>query len=391
LVVLEPISQAVFDRLAGQTSDLLWQLTRVRVPASGDRVMRAGAAAVEFRARAVAWIARDAAGAFVLNVYDPSGKRLVTRRFALERNSSGLAESAAVEALALSLRSILRALAADEPVGEAVVDQAGDAPQTGTGSATADHPPDAQPSGSEHPSKTATSETSTTTDAANRARTTNEDQPAKSPRETGSERDDDTDLDTNGERDDLDTVGGAGRRQLALILGAAWDLALDGESPLQHGPVARLGVAFGRVQLAALLQTGLDAERQDPQTRVRLRRRAALVDAEFTFFERARLALALDAAAGVASFERTTIWVAPGLKPSDPVDKAAFVLGIALRARIALLRGKAASFGLELEGGALIAPAAPVLRYQGSSGRVEHALWPVQPHLHLGPYLRLEL
>jgi len=115
-----------------------------------------------------------------------------------------------------------------------------------------------------------------------------------------------------------DSGGASNRLRPALIAGAGWDFAVDGQSWLQHGPLARLGIALGRVELAAELETGLRVERSDGQARFSLQRRAAVLDVDLSVLERARFAFALGAQIGAASFARRTLSVGSGLKATSP-------------------------------------------------------------------------
>ena len=114
LLALEPLPDGVSDRIAGQTADLAWTVDRANADARG--VPAATRLAAEHRARAVLWVSEDADG-FVLRLFDVRKRRVLERSFARER-AGALARSAALEALALSLRSSLRALTAQEDVGK---------------------------------------------------------------------------------------------------------------------------------------------------------------------------------------------------------------------------------------------------------------------------------
>jgi hypothetical protein len=353
LAILEPLAQPTFERIAGQTADLPWALMRVPTSEEADPMRRALEAAAQLGARAVLWITRDATSALVLRLYDPQHKRLLERRFEVEAGGAALAESAALEALALSVRSALQALSADEAVGEAVENGSGTQATASTAGAGQGAPPPT--AGSQTKPEPA------------------DDQGTADDHTTGSE------------------PSAAGPDRTAITLGAGWALALDGQSPVQQGPWARVGLMLGQVELAAHVQTALEAKLRDPRTRVTLQRRAALAVASLSVLRRSRVALALGVATGVASFARTTTSVAPGLLATHASDKLALALGLELRARFTLLAGSAARLGLELAASAMVLPAAPLLRYENGGQPVERRLWPVQPELRLGPYLQLPL
>jgi hypothetical protein len=353
LLLLSPVPAAVEERIAGQIADLAWVSERVPGALEPDPLRAAAREAASKGARAVVWVTRAADGAYQLELYDPAKRRLLERRFALDKAEGALAESAALEALALAVRSALRALEADETVGETIVAKV-DAGSIESG---------------QKPSAGGQAATSAQTSKRGATSATNQ---------------------TWAEERATQSASGAGSHA-ALLVAGGWDLALDGQSPVMHGPWACLGVALGPVELSAEAQTALATEVSDAQTTLSLQRKVALATAALELVRKDRLQLALGAGAGLASFARETTQVAAGLRATAGANSLALALGLELRGRIALLSGSLASFGLELAAGALVIPAAPVLRYQGSAGRVEHALWFIEPHVHLGPYLRLEL
>jgi hypothetical protein len=175
----------------------------------------------------------------------------------------------------------------------------------------------------------------------------------------------------------------------ALILAGGWGGALDGESPVQHGPWARLGVAFGRFEIAAAGTIGLAADIHDDEATLRVRRSDLLASGAFAFLQgaRAHVAVALDV--GVASFARETRMVAAPLKANPSDSTQSFTFGAELRGGVQLVSSRTFALELELSIGVLALPAAPVLQYEGAKGRVEHALWLLQPQLQLGPRIRL--
>jgi hypothetical protein len=356
LAILEPLAQPTFERIAGQTADLPWALMRVPAGEEADPMRRAAGASAQLGARAVLWVTRDAASAFVLRLYDPARQRLLERRFELEGGGAALEESAALEALALSVRSALQALSADEAVGEAVEKSA-----VGSASASA-------------------AKAATAAQDASHADATSRTQPGPPNARNAA---------------DAATRSGRGTAELgkrAITLGAGWALALDGQSPVQQGPWARLGLVLGRLELAAHVQTGLEAVVRDPQTRVTLQRRAALAVASLSALRGPRLDLALGVAVGAAWFARGTTKVFTlALSPTQATDKPAFAVALELRARFVMLSGSAARLGLELAANAMAVPAAPLLRYENGGARVERKLWPVEPELRLGPYVQLGL
>jgi hypothetical protein len=176
----------------------------------------------------------------------------------------------------------------------------------------------------------------------------------------------------------------------AVILAGGWGGALDGQSPVQHGPWARVGVAFGRFEVAAGGEIALAANIHDDEATLRVRRSDVLASGAFAFVQgaRAHAAVALDL--GLASFARETRIALPSTLTATPADSAqSFAFGVELRGGVQLVSSRTFALELELSAGVLVLPAAPVLRYEGMNGRVEHALWLLQPQLRLGPRIRL--
>ncbi len=381
LLLLSPLPAGVEARITGQTADLPWQLQRVAGRAGEDRLQVAAQAARASQARAALWVTREDNGAYTLRLYDPRKHRLLERRFELDPAAGALADSAALEALALAVRSALRALAADQTVGEAVAAGAGSDEAGGGGTGA----------GAGAGKGTGTGGGTGTGTGAGAGKGAGKGAHggtiSSAGGGTGTSEGAGTGEDGGGGEGSAVPAG----RRVALAASGGWDLALDGQSPLQQGPWARLGVALGRVELAAEAQTALAVTLRDPQTRITLRRHVLLGGASLDVVRRARVQLALGAAAGVAAFARKTTRVDAGLQPAPAHTPLAFALGLALRARFVLLSGARASFGFELALGALVVPAAPVLRYDNARDHVDRALWLIQPHAHLGPYLRLKL
>lgn len=175
----------------------------------------------------------------------------------------------------------------------------------------------------------------------------------------------------------------------AIILAGGWGGALDGQSPVQHGPWARVGVGFGRFEIAAAGSIGLAADIHDEEATLRIRRSDLLASGAFAFLHGARAHAAVAVDVGVASFARETRMVAATLTAKDPDSTQSFAFGVELRGAVQLVSSRTFALELELSAGLLALPAAPVLRYDGAKGRVEHALWLVQPQLQLGPRIRL--
>jgi hypothetical protein len=407
LVLLDPLPAGAHARIAGQTADLAWRLTRAPATPGAALLERASVAAEERDARAALWI-EESEGAFELRLLDARRQRLLERRFEIERGTDGLARSAALEALALAVRSALRALEADQEVGEAVqAGGAGAGTGTGTGVGT----------GTGTGAGTGTA-TGAGTREGEKARERGREREREREREAEARRDADADADERAdeqaaaeeeareaeqeareaEQEAREEALDAGKRgafdqdAVGLVVAAGWDLAVDGRSPHgQHAPWVRAGVSFGRVELGLRVEAALPAVLENDEAEVELARRLALayVGVDVMRAEPFRLAAAL--AAGAASFRRETRDVAPGFERTDPEDTPAFAAGLELRAAYTLAEGAGARFSIELAAGALLVPEAPVLRFDTARQPRDEPLWWLQPELRLGPHLRVRL
>jgi hypothetical protein len=379
LLVIEPLPEGVAERIAGQTADLAWTIDHAAVDASG--VQAATRLAAEHHARALLWVVQDGGG-FTLRLFDARKRRVLERRFDHDARGGMMARSAALESLALALRSSLRALEAEEDVGQAVSE---DAALGGSGT------PDTRSGGGEMPG--AGNARGNGTDATRNPRAQNT-QPGREKQQESARAQ--TESSANEEEEEEEEAEGppvppmrAGA--LALVLAGGWSGALDGQSPLQHGPWARVGVAFARVELAAQGDLGLGTDVRYPEATLHVGRSVALASAAYDVLQGARARVALGLEAGVASFARETTAVGAGLTETHATSLQSLALGCELRAGVQLIASHALALDLELDAGLLALPAAPVLRYPGANGSVDHALWVLQPALQLGPRLRIAL
>ena len=130
---------------------------------------------------------------------------------------------------------------------------------------------------------------------------------------------------------------------------------------------------------------------RDTETTLHVQRAVALASIAFDALQSARAHLAVAFELGVASFARSTRTAQPPLSKTPADSTQSLALGLALRAGVQLVASRTLALELEIGAGFLTLPAAPVLRYAGASGRVDHALWAVQPAVQLGPRLRIAL
>jgi hypothetical protein len=114
---------ALLERVRGQSSDLPVRLvTEPGAPLDGPpaaRWLEAERLAARHEARAVLWFLRDGPEVRV-QVAEPASRHLFIRAARLEGQPGSLEWSAGAEALALAVRSALRAVDAGEPLGEVV-------------------------------------------------------------------------------------------------------------------------------------------------------------------------------------------------------------------------------------------------------------------------------
>jgi hypothetical protein len=121
--VSSPEDAALLERVRGQSSDLPVRLVTERgPPLDGAPSLRWGAAeqlAEEHQARVVLWFLREGSDVHV-QVAEPASRHLFLRSARLMGAPGSLEWSAGAEALALTVRSALRAVDLGEPLGEVV-------------------------------------------------------------------------------------------------------------------------------------------------------------------------------------------------------------------------------------------------------------------------------
>jgi hypothetical protein len=174
---------------------------------------------------------------------------------------------------------------------------------------------------------------------------------------------------------------------LAVEVDAGWWTALDGESPLQHGPTLRLGLRRARLVLGLGGEVGLGARLSDPLTRVTVTRHAAFLDLGAATFVRPRGGLDLLARVGVARIARGEVEArVDGLSPEPATTTTSALLGLRLVGHVALGEHVALRFGV----GADAIPSAPVLRYADEAGntQIRNRFWWLQPNAMLAIVVR---
>ena len=119
LIVQGPLPAGVAERIAGQTADLPWSI-ELRTTTTTPSGHSAAVLAAEHRARAVLWV-DEAPEGFVLHVFDAAQRSAIERRFPRSHAAGDVSQgrSAALESLALAVRSALQALNAEQNGGAA--------------------------------------------------------------------------------------------------------------------------------------------------------------------------------------------------------------------------------------------------------------------------------
>jgi hypothetical protein len=168
---------------------------------------------------------------------------------------------------------------------------------------------------------------------------------------------------------------------------AGWWTALDGESPLQHGPTLRLGLRRARLVLGLGGEVGLGARLTDPLTRVTVTRHAAFAELGAGLHVGARGGLDLLARVGVARIARGEVEArVDGLSPEPATTTTSALFGLRLVGHVALADHVALRFGV----GADAIPSAPVLRYADEAGntQIRNRFWWLQPSVALAIVVR---
>lgn len=168
------------------------------------------------------------------------------------------------------------------------------------------------------------------------------------------------------------------RSAVSIEVEAGWWVALDGESPLQHGPTLRLGLRRARLVMGLGGEVGLGARLSDSLTRVTVARHTAFLDVGASLVGGARGGLDLVLRLGVARIARGEVEArVEGVAPEPAVTVTSVLVGTRLSANIALGSHLALRLGL----GADVLPAAPVLRYADEAGetQIRNRFWWLQP------------
>ncbi|MCY1014904.1 hypothetical protein [Pyxidicoccus sp. MSG2] len=265
--------EALLERVRGQSSDLPVLLVEDPGPPfegpSSARWLAAEGRAERHQARVVLWFLRDGADVHV-QVAEPSSRHLFVRSARLDGKPGSLEWSAGAEALALAVRSALRAVDMGEPLGEVV------------------EPPAVPPPVPVAPPAP--------------VRTVEAPPPASSPGQW---------MLSVGAHAALD--GYARRGHQGLLLGAGWE-----------GDSLRLGLQF---------LAGLPARLSDAHTRLTLGQQGAVLWADVPLASTGPLGCAAGLGAGAVVFTRRTEALAPEVDAAPSSAMLALLLGPRLTAR----------------------------------------------------------
>jgi hypothetical protein len=317
--VTDPASRALMQRIRGQTSDLDQQISEVAQPPMepriSDELASARRLAARSDARVVVWF--DTTGESLTLFFSvPREGRTLVRTMEQESPTA----SATLEAAALVVRSVLRALASGATIGVTLAKPL-DVPAAPE---TASEQPSAPP-------------------------------PQVSPAPPVPE----------------DRWG--------WVVSAGWHATLDGPGTWLQGVEARAGARHGI--WSAGLQAALDAPTQlsDPYATVRLSRGTAVAFVALAIPTSDALHLALSMGVGAAGFPRQSLEVASGVTraPDSWNTSAVFATDLGASYR---MHWQGAVWAIALRAGADLVVSPPTIGYEvGGAFIAEHALWNVQP------------
>lgn len=327
VIVSGPRDAALLDRVEGQVADLEATLERdtTSMPASPlpVQLVTARRLARTHTADVVVWFVRDR-GDIIVHVTDTGGDRVLVRR--IEGGSGTMAESAAIEAAAVVVRTAVRGLAAGGEIGVVVEKE------------LPPDPPD--PIGPPRPRDTPPSE-------------------------------------------DLGSV-----RPLRPSATVSWSSVLDGESDTgHHGVSARLGVAGGPWRFAVALTHRPAATLSSPMATIDFERQTVGIALGVDVAGGAQLRRAArwrvntEVALAMTRFDRTTTATGATIEPT--ADRATWTPTATPAVRVS--RRIARGAWLELALGADLVARAPEFGIATPTGFATIGrLWPVEPHAALG-------
>jgi hypothetical protein len=325
-------SRALLQRIRGQTSDLDQEIIDAAQPPMepriGDELVTARLFAARYDARVVVWFDTTGESLTLFFSIPKEGRTLVR---SLERPAGR--ESATLEAAALIVRSVLRALAAGATIGLTLAKPL-DIP------AAVEPAPSAPAPAVPHP--------------------------VPAPR-------------TAPEAEVSAPAPQAPGMRWGWLLSAGWHSAMSGQSVWLQGVEARGGVSRGPFMLGLQLSLDAPTELTDRYATVRLSRGAASAFGAVAIPAGDALRFALAVGAGAAGFPRQSEDVSAGVVRAPDAWNVSALLDGEIGASY---RGawQGAVWALALRVGADVVLAPPTIGYDiGGSFVAVHALWTVQP------------
>ena len=327
----------LLQRVRGQTGDLDWELVVSSEPPPKNDTVRAAVAKGEAEsAELVLWFEAVAEGGWQVYSVDVAREDLLSRRVSLPESGKAIDDSAAAEAAALVVRSILSSMSSGGYIG--VVSDASD-----LSASEAEQP---QPPAAIAPEP----ETSVPRAA-----------PAEDPVEQPSSSDQ--------------------SRAHALWLQAGWTIAEDSsQTYVAHGPEAGVGFASRRWDFGLRGSYALPRTLTDSLARIRLTRFAVTLRTAYGVWHRGPWSIAGGVEAGVGGYTRTTVARDSDVTATDDSVLVGALLAADVTARMALSRKVPLSLVAAL--GVEVLPRAPVLQYVAPDETIERArIWPAQPRV----------
>ncbi|WP_205525729.1 hypothetical protein [Pyxidicoccus trucidator] len=340
---------ALLERVRGQSSDLpVLLVAESGAPLDGAPASRWRAAeqlAKRHEARAVLWFLREGPDVRV-QVAEPASRHLFVRSARLDGRPGSLEWSAGAEALALAVRSALRAVDAGQPLGEVVETSGGSAP---AGAVEAGRP--LPPHTAEAPVKDVDGGMNSSSVSAPAPERISE---ASSPAASSGDRW----MLAVGAQAALDGYTQGGHQ--GLLLGAGWE-----------GRSLRLGLQF---------LAGRPARLRDEYTRVSLGQYAATLWADLLLVSTGPLECSAGLGVGAVAFSRGTEALTPEVEAEPSSSMLALLLGPRLSARWS----PATRFALEASLSAELLLGRPALGYAIDGNFVPRGDgWAVRPRLGL--------
>ena len=394
-ILLAPLAPDIEARIHGQTADLAWRVTGeaalgTRIPSTAPdatSLVTAQAIASANLARVIIWV-HSTPGNLELRLFDASSGRLLRRRFELPDGQ----RSAALEGLAVAVRSSLQAVAEGDAIGEPLEPQADETNTT---------LPDNRTSGATGVARGPAHGRSSSTET--RTHTDGRRPPAEARQETRQETQQETRQAVRdaaqgpaaftAEDSSTETRDSAGGPSLGLGLTADGSWLADGVS---RGGVWSLSlepyVSFAGIAVGLRLTQGLASVVESAHGQLSLTRRSGWLRIHGPLPVTRWLRLRPGIAGGLVEHTRRTEQLADGLEETLADSMLSAAVEGTLAAQVAVAQIAGADLDLVVTCGAQVLLAPPTLRYETSAAPpdrfLDETLWTVVPTLALGLVLR---